>query len=290
MLISNLNQKSQFTVSILNNTNRLVSSSQDNFGGVRQGSFIKLGDENILYQIAKIQKFYILKDFEVLNNKQILVHSNIDINLQEEDVLKIIYDEYQLENVLNIINAGKFYKKDEIIQILGGQLSIDVRSGMGSPIKFKIEELDEKAGIKKLSLIDKGKYIKSPPNKVKVLGSGEDAELELNYSSIDNRSILERTIKKIELKDKETQLILDYSLPIGIKSGKLSTEKWEILLSSNYLGSTLKCQSYQIYKDFTPNLNLPLMLKGSQSFDLIFNQAMNKIDSEIKAIKDKISN
>lgn len=288
MLITNSNRQSKFPVSILNNTNRLVSSSGDNFGGLRQGSFIKIGEENILYQVAKAERFYFLKDFKVIGNREIFIDSDTEINLQKEDIIKVIYDEYELRQLINIVKAGKFFKTDELLTVLGGELSIDMSSGIGESTKFRVVDIDESGGVKQLATVKNGKYISPPPNTCEVKGEIQTAELELAYKQVDSRSIIERTIKGISKATEGTTITLDYSLPMSVKGGKLSVEKWELILLNNYMGPTLINGPYSLYKDFTPNLQIPLMLKNSTSVDLIFNQAMQKIDAEIQSIKNKI--
>lgn len=288
MLIINSNRQSPFTVSILKNTNRLVSSSQDNFGGLRPGSFIKIGGTSILYQIAEVKKFLLLKDFLVQDNREITIASDLGINIQCEDNIKIIFDEYELNSVINIRKKGKFYSNGEILSIVGGKVSIDLKNGIGEPTRLRIEEVTSDGGIERLSLVDVGKYIVPPKSKVEVNGKGEGAELELKFSPKDNSSILERVIKGIQKTENQTTLTLDYSLPIGIKNGKMNLEKWEMFLVNNYLGESLHGVSYEIYKDFTPNIKLPLILRNNSSPHLIFNHAMQLIDSEIQAIKDKL--
>ncbi len=282
------NSPSNFSVSILENSNRVVSSSSDNFGGLREGSYIKIGDDNILYSISKIKRFFYLKDFEIINTRTLKINSSTGIDLQNNDTIKIIYDEYELNSIINIFNKGKFYKEGEIIIIKGGELSTDLASGINYPTRLEIEGIDEDGGITRLGLKEKGKYVVFPPIKSEVNGTGENAILETKYSIIENRSIIERVIKKLDIKDSETIIELDYSLPIGLKTGKLSVEKWEMFLDKNYNRDTVYNIDYKIFKDFTPICQLPLLLNNSTSFFIIFNQAMQKLDSEINSLKNQI--
>ncbi len=280
---------SSFSVSIASNTNRLVSSSNDNFGGCRPGTYIKLGDEDNLYSIFKTSNFFYIKDFELFNSKTLRVLENTEINLQPEDTIKIIYDEYELNSVLNIKDGGKFYNQNDILTVIGGELSIDIREGFGYPTKLKVEEVDDNGKITKLSLLNKGKYIVYPTGEIEVNStSGLNAKLELKYSIIDARAILNRVIKSIQFKNNETYLELDYSLPLGIKQGKLSVEKWEIILNNTFLNPTQYGIKYKMFKDFTPELNLPLLAKGSNCFEILYNESMIKLDSKIKEIENKI--
>jgi len=288
MLITSANKQSPFAVSILKNSNRLVSSSQDNFGGLRPGSFIKIGNSAILYQISETKKFFLLKDFSAKDSREIIINSDLGINIQQEDNIKIIFDEYELDSVVNIIKKGKFYGQGEEFSVPGGELSIDLKSGTGTPTRLKIEEISSNGGIERISLVDAGKYIVPPSNKIEVLGNGTGAEIELKFSPKGNSSIVERVIKGIQRGENTTTLLLDYSLPLGVKKGKINIEKWELYLVNNYLEESSYGVKYEIYKDFTPNIKLPLALKNNSSPHLIFNHAIQIIDAEIQAIKEKL--
>jgi len=280
-----------FSISILQNTNRIIGSTEDNFAGIRAGCYIKIGNDDNLYSIYQTKKTFYIKDFEILDSRKILIKEDININLQKEDTISILYDEYELNSVININKGGKFYNVNDVITIHGGELSIDMLNGIGYPTKLTIEETNEFGEVKRLGLKDKGKYISFPINPCLTFNensNGVDLSLELSYKTIDNRSIIKRVVKEIEFNKNNTILCLDYSLPLGIKNGKLSAEKWEIVLKETYLGTNKVNEYYQIYKDFTPNLNIPLMLKNSESAHSIFNQAVLKIDSEIQSIKNKL--
>lgn len=278
-----------FSISVVSNTNRLVSSSSDNFGGVRPGTYIKLGENDNLYPIFKTNNFFYLKDFTLIDNKTLKIPCDTEINLQPQDTIKIIYDEYELNSVLNIINGGKFYSPDDIINISGGEVSIDIREGFGHPTKLQVKEVDENGCIKKISLFNKGKYITPPSGIIETTSkTGMDAQFELNYSIIDNRAIINRVIKTIRFENNETILELDYSLPSGIKNGKLSVEKWEIFLNSIYLNPTSYNLSYKIFKDFSPNYSFPLIAKNSNCLELLLNEVILKSDSKIKELENRI--
>lgn len=293
MLIVNKNNVSPFTVSILNKTNRIVSSSQENFAGIRPGSYIKLGNNEILYQISEINRFFYNKKFETIDNRTIKINDNIGINLQKEDVLEVIYDEYELNSVINIENPGRFYIKDEIITIKGGEPSINIYDGIPYPTKLKIEEIDENGSIKLLGPSQNGKYIIPPKGKTEVVSQhGNGAILELNYKIIDTSALVSRVIKDIKIDESKNETIinLDYSLPLGIKNGKISIKKYEILLSSIYLGQTIYNANFSIFKDFTPNYNFLLLLKNSANIADVFNKNMLDIDRKFKELEDRVNN
>lgn len=286
-----------FAASILKDSNRLVCCSQHNPGAVPSGAYLKITNEsNLLYSVINSKKFFYLKDFEVVNGRFLKIKDNTGVNLQKEDLIKIIYNEYKFSFLLNIINKGKFYQEGEILVVKGGELSIDISNGIGYPTKFKVEQLDAFGGIDRLSCESEGKYIVPPSGKIEVFSeNGTDLLLELEYKQIENRNIQERVIKDMEFKNNETFITLDYSLPKGIKNGNLSVEKIEIFLMEMYHENTLYNQLCFIFRDFTPNLQLPLISKNSTTFDMLVNRAFFildnkclKLENEIEMIKRKI--
>ena len=286
MLKIGQNQVSPFTVSILKNTNKILSSSQDNLAGIKPGSYIKLGGTDILYQISETKQIIIFKDFELIDNRTIKINSNTNVDFQKEDIIEIMYDEYELNSVISIVKPGRFYQNEEIITIKDGEPSVNVMDGIPYPTKLKIDEVDDNGGIVRLELNQNGKYIVPPHNNCNVISKyGTDALLKLKYKIIDNHETLSKVIKNISFNNNETILELNYSLPSGIKNGKISCKKYEIYLTNLYLGDTLFNVNYEIFKDFTPYLKLPLMLKNSSCPEILFNDALIKIDKEIQELK-----
>jgi len=290
--VLNVHKFGGYCISVLGNSNRISSSTQENLAGLAPGTLIKIGDSDILYPILSSKNIYYSKNFEVINGRQIKINEDTQINIQKEDLVKITYDEYELDYLFDIENAGNYYQVNDVLGVKGGELSVDVRDGMGSPTKFIVEEIGEAGTIKKLSLKDKGKYIKIPEGKLETWGgAGQDCRLNLKYKPIDAKNIEEKTVKNVEFKDGSTILSLDYSIPQNIKNGKISLEKTEVLLAINYNGPTRMGINFKIIKDFTPTLNLPLTVKNNQDFHLVYNNAMQIIDrlgAEVKELKKLI--
>ena len=275
------------SVSVLNNSNKVLSSTQDSFIGIKPGSLLKIGDSDLLYPILSSKNIYYNKNFDVVDGRKIRINENTSINIQKEDSIKIIYEEYELDYIMDTVNPGRYYKVDDILSIKGGELSIDISNGIGQPAQFKIEEIEEGGAIKKLSLINKGRYVAAPSGNITVYGStGENCLLQLRFKTIDNKNIEEKIVKNIEFKDDKTYLTLDYSLPIGIKNGKISLEKSEIILANNYNGNTQLNVEYKMLKDFTNNFSLPLTTKGNPNFHLVWNEAMHRIDQILWELKN----
>ena len=281
----------EFAVSIAQNTNRIVSSSNDNLGGTKNGTFIKLGEDDVLYSIIKSNRFLYNKKFETNSSRTIRIQGDTGVNLQPNDIIRINYDEYELFDVLEIKNNGRGYNPDNVITINGGELSIDIADGIGHPTKLKIEEVNINGEVEKISILQRGKYI-IPPKTPFTYNSeyGENFEVDLKYYPIDNKSIITRVIKTISFDTSNNQTIidLDYSLPLGITKGNLSVEKWEVLLDRDYKNETKFGLKYRLFKDFTLNYKFPLISKNSNCIETLLNKTFIESDKIIKNLENRI--
>lgn len=284
----NINKLGGYSISVLGNSNKITSSTKENLSGLVPGTLIKIGDSDILYPIQSTKNFYYLKNFDVLDGRKIIINEDTEINIQIDDDIKIFYEEYELDYLFDIENKGIYYKIGDVLNVKGGELSIDIKDGMGEPTKFIVEEIGESGSIEKLSLKDKGKYISYPEGKIETWGgAGQNCILNLKYKIVNNRSIEEKIVKNIEFMEGKTILTLDYSLPLNLKKGALSLEKSEILLSNIFNGKTTRNCSFRIIKDFTQHFHLPLTVKGNVDFHLVWNATMHQIDKELYELKNK---
>lgn len=279
----------QYTVSIKNNSNKVVSSSEEKFIGIRQNSLIKIGNDNNLYTIKEKNNYFLIKNFSVFNAKTIVIEDDVS-DIQLEDVLQISYKEYELTSIFDIVDGGTNYNTNEPPAIEGGICDMDIISGTTNPSILDIKETDGNGKILVVGIKNKGKYIEPPQNPVYIISNnGSGAKFDLRYDECSDRTILERTVTNINKKDGKTYLSLNYSLPLNLKQGKFSVEKHYLILSTNYSGEDIINGEYKIFQDYTPSSNIPLMTNNSLSQVVIFNRAMQIIDSEIKSIKDKLS-
>ena len=277
----------QFTLSVQNNSPKIIGSSEETFHGIRNNSLIKIGDNDELYTIKNRERFFFIKPFILQDSRTLIVNEDIGQNLQIGDSIKITYKEYELNTIVDIINSGsEFFKEENLtIEDENAQLSMDISSGMGFPTILTVSQVNETGGISQLGVIEKGKYLVHPKNPIKI----KDATIELNYSEINNRALTERTVASINIKDNQTYLMLDYSLPPNLKEGKLSVEKSILVLDRPYNGPTQNNLSYKIFHDFTPHLNIPLMAKNTLSPDILYNRGMMILDQKIKELENKLN-
>lgn len=279
-------------LSVFKNSNISFSSTEDNFGGIRPNSFLKFDNSDVLYTIVSCKKILFSKEFESIGNRKIKLNSDIGFKMQKEDSIRLTYDEYELDYVFNIKNGGRDYTEEDVLFIKGGELSINLIDGIGTPTELSISKLNRDGGIiENVEIKNRGRYYKPPEGDIESYGAkiGENAQFTLKYRKTEDQQFQEKVIKEIEVKNNETFLTLDYSLNPGIKTGKISFEKFEITLSQPYVFDSQNNLKYKIFSDFTPYLSLPLTIKNDSNFDLIFNNAMQKIDIKIKELEDKIN-
>lgn len=278
------------TASILKNTNRLISSSEDNWAGIRQGTFIRIGKDTVCYNVASVKSFMYIKDFSVIDTKTIKIADNVGVNLTEGDEVSITFKEYELLTLLNPTQMGTGYKQNDIVVLAGGLPVTDKHTGLNLVSSFRVIQVSSSGEILQVELKDKGRYIEAPPAVTSINGgSGQGAVFETVFKVKDDRDIIERAIHSIQRDHTSSIIELDVALPTGIKEGKISSEKWEILLNSNYAGETKLAVPYEIGRDFTPNISLPLIPKGSNATETIVNQAFITLDARIKKLEDQIS-
>lgn len=279
----------QLNGSIQSNTARIVSPSQSNWGTIRPGSFIKFDKDIAFYNISKIQSFFYSKEFEVIDANCLKIKDNVGVNLFAGDMINIFYREKELLTLLGVKDGGKGYRVGEEICVVGGEPTKEIRTGLTNYTAFTVTEVGPIGDVKNLQLSQRGKYAVSPQNIVECFGgSGSGVTLELEFKYLHENSLLERTISAIEFVNDGTRVYLDYSLPKGVDSGKLSVEKWEMFLTTLYQGQNKINQGINILRDFTQHLGLPFLSRGSFSTESIYNISMNKIDAEIAALKQEM--
>jgi len=172
---------------------------------------------------------------------------------------------------------------------MGGDLAFDIESNKTEPALFKVNEVDSRGAIISFGILSHGKYINPPPKQCPLLGgNGENAIFEVESKVNDDRKLVERSISWIKADHTGSELSLNYSLPASLKEGKLSIKKSEIILKENYSGEDQIDVPFEISRDFTPYLNLPLLVKNSVSYELLINNAFVKLDNKIRELEDRI--
>ena len=97
------------------------------------------------------------------------------------------------------------------------------------------------------------------------------------------------SISNLLYSEKGTVIVLNHPLPPNTKHGKISVDKWELILDTNYSKGNKANASYRVLTDFTPNLNLPLLRDDISKNEAILNKALMTMDKEIQDIKNKLT-
>lgn len=278
-----------FTVSILKDTNRVIASSEIDLSKVKAGDYFRIDNETAFYTIARTDKLFYIKDFEVIDVNNIRLSSPVGINLQPSDNVKLTFKEFQLEVLSDIKNGGQGYRVDDVLTVIGGTPSLNRSNGMLESTSFVVVEVDANGSILSLGPRTKGLYLESPIDIVELSGGfGAGAVVEVNYSVVEHRAALENVVSYTP--DINTGVIgLEFKLPTGLKKGKLSVEKWQALLTAPYIGESKINTSYDISSNFTPKYRLPLMLQNSFQREILYNQAMNILEEKIAALEARVA-
>lgn len=279
-----------FSISVTKNSNRIVASSEVDWSSLREGSFIKIVGDKVFYTIGKIEKIYLIKDFTVTGPSSFDINSSVGNNLSAGDNLTLSYKEYEVDTVWSILNGGSGYKLGETLYIKGGKPALDSVTGINKDATFKVKNVSAIGEIIEISPLSKGEYVEAPDKHAEIIGDiGTGAKFEIEYKLIDHRKTIDRVIDHIEIKTDSAHVYLNYSLPRGVTQGKLSIEKWEAYLNSNYLGDSKVGANFEIIKDFSPKYNLPLIAENSFSHELVHNHAIVMLENKISELEEKLN-
>ncbi len=278
------------TASAARDSNLVIGGSDVDWSIIRPGSYFRFSTDDHFYTIAKTSRIFFVRDFDVLAPNKITIKSDIGSTIQINDVLKLSYKEYELLTLFGIENGGMGYKVGDTVYIEEGSVVRELSSGLLLRAGFTVEAVDEEGKITGLSLVSKGRYLESPGEICNLSGgNGKGVAVNAEFRLLDERQIVERTVVTIDANRMTGNMWLDYPLPAGLKIGKLSVEKWQLHLTSPYLSETKISAGYEIARDFTPHLGLPLMVRGTLSAELTFNQSMAILDERVRRLEDKIT-
>ena len=276
-----------YTASILKDTNRLVASSQADWGTLRDGSYILLEGDDHFYKAVGTDNFFYVKDVEVRSEDTLFINDNTGVKITLNDILTFTTKYYHVKSA-KVILTGNGYSKGDLLHVKGGVCSHNSLDGIDIPAELEVADTGSQGEIKALTVRNPGKYIELP-SECELSGmSGNGVRAKLKVDVMDERMIEERSVKNITIKDDETTITLSHALPPRVKRGKISINKWEILLNVNYPGENKINTRYQVIRDFTPNLNLPLMRGDLYKNETVFNEAVSSLDEKIKKIYDKL--
>lgn len=275
--------------SIKKDSNKLISATFADWSAVREGTFLKFQNDLHFYTVHRVDRRIYIKDFEVISPNTIKVNEDVGLDISEQDTLNISFKEYELNTIHRIVNGGWGFKIGDNVIFNGGVPSLNTRDNILENAVLDVVRIGSRGEIIEIKIANRGKYIEPPPTTINLnTNDGSGALIEASYKLANNRTFTERDVDRIEYKSGETIIYLVYPLLGGIKNGKLSAEKWEITLSSNYNGENKINEEFQIIRDFTPNYKMPLLAQNSQNQELMINRSVTILDNKIKELEDRI--
>lgn len=275
--------------SIKKDTHRLISATFSDWSTIRDGTFIKFDGDSNFHIASHTEKRVFLKDFSVLKPNILQINEDCGVSIGVGDSLNISFKEYELAVLYKIISSGKGYRIGDHVTVSDGIASLNIQDHTINSTILSVSKIGAEGEIIEVNIINRGKYIE-PPGKITSLKSdiGSGASAEVSYRLTDHRTFIERDVENVEYKGTNTFLHLVYPLPAEIKEGKLSVEKWEIVLTANYRGENKINQSFEITRDFTPNYKMPLIARNSQNQELFINHHLAFLDQKLAELEERI--
>jgi hypothetical protein len=275
--------------SIIKGTNKAFSSTQSEWKGVREGSFFKFVGDNDTYVISQVDPLFYLTEFEKIGENEIKTKGDAGINVNVNDTISISFKEYELYTVFTIKNGGTGYNVGDVLTVDVKPMK-DIRSNQFRHLQLMVGSVDGDGRVLSVSISNVGRYYSwSPENKI-VGGKGSGAEINLVFKECEDRTIIERDVERIRFDGENTFYVLNYPLPGDLKKGKVGANKYVATLSTNYIKETKINKRYEITKDFTPILGLPMMSKGSLNPDAVYNAAIIILEKKIQELENSIKN
>jgi len=281
--------KSQFFKGTINEgSNELYASSEYNVEA-RNGTFVKIGKNEIFYQIETSKKLNLKKRFRSCVD-HLTIKGDYSSKISPGDNAKLYFSESEAVSVTKIVDGGKKHQFDDTFHVKGGFLSNTSDNLNGQPTILKVTSVRKDKSVQEFKIENPGRYLTPPENPV--IAKDEDGnviQIEMEFDQAAETSIFERDFKSVHYKDGKTFLHLNYSFPAEIKSGELILSKSVICLSKEYAASSVAGAPCQTCEDFSPINKIPLMPPRTISAHSIYNKAMETIDQRFQEMEKRLT-
>lgn len=277
-----------FFAAVKNNSEKLyVNSTREVV--VKNGGMITIQDNQIPYKAEKSENLNLKKKFTASNNL-IKIKGDFRYKIFLDDILKITFDEYELESWdYDSENKTSGYKEGEKLYAQGGITSSSSENLTGSYAELTVKKVDENGKILNLTITNPGKYIKTPKNPVKLLNEdGVDLSVNFQFTEAESYSVLEKEVKNVYFKDGETYIELEYPLSDHIEKGEFTLTKQVIYLHKPYAlesNDSLRCQ---LVYDFTTKSQIPLLAADNPDGHVVYNRAMEIIENKFTQLEKRL--
>lgn len=277
-----------FEASLERGSNRLHVKS-DRTVAVKNGAFIKLGVNDIFYRAENTESINIKKKFEAFGDT-LSIKGNYSYKLAPNDSATITFEEYQASEILSIGESSSKYQIGDRLYAQGGITSSSSGNLTGEYVEIEVVKISEQSEILKAKITKPGLYITAPENPVQVMNeAGKLIEMDLEFDSSDNVSILERDFTAVDIVETSTKIKISYALPKGVKKGEMVISKQIIFLEKSYESESFENEPCQITFDYSPINGIPLLPPRSLDPQTTYNEAVKIIDAKLLELDKRLT-
>ena len=278
-----------FEGTIAKNSRKLYTVANNGFIATPHDSFVKIGENNILFKIESSNKITIKRPFTASGKNTIKIKGNYENRILKGDLVNVFFDEY-IASSLRLSKASSSLEEGAILYCQGGMPSISSKDITGKKCQIVIDSVNEEGEVANVSISYPGRYVVPPENPVTAINELEKPiEVFLDFDLAETSSSAERNITKISASSIDTELELSYELPIGVTEGEIIIEKFLINLDKDYLYDDAYNEVCAITKDFSPSYDFPLMAPNNPSFHSVYNKTIEMLEEKLSSIEKKIA-
>jgi len=282
----------QFTsITLAEGSNRAYANTDTDLSALRAGSFLKIVDVSGFYKVLNTEKQFFIKKFENLGNSIISIEGDVSGILARGDQIKVSFKEYIVGEFF-LKGSGSGYSVGEKLFLHSENSVQSLSTGENFNASFNVDEVDSKGCIKKISVVNRGRYlVESEKKEIYKLndGYGSGAEVEVMFMENGNVRIVEKTIFESNVQGESTVITLESDFVQKVKTGKLSFEKWSIELKHPHRKASVKNREATITRDFTPYLGLPIIPGTNDVTETHYNKTISILDQKIEALEQKVN-
>ena len=274
--------KSQsFTATIKKGSKELyLSSGQDTIA--KNGAFVKIGKNEICYQIESYTSLELKKKFEAHVN-HLLLKGDYSNKIFPGDSASLYFNETEAVYVSKILKSPPKAAINDIFEFREGKTN-------GNPASIKVTSLNADGTVQEVYIESAGKYITAPENPVSAFNeAGDVIEIEVDFDYSAETSIFERDFEIVDSKHGKTYLQMNNPFPKEIKEGDLIISKKVIILDREYGGESEFNALCQTTSDFTPINKIPLMPPHCLTPHAIYNKGIEAIDKRLLELEKEIA-
>ena len=272
-------------------SNYIYSSTEANWGNIRENSFVKVYGISGLFTVVGTSKNSYVKKFESLGNSVIEIKEDVSEVMSSGDVVKVCFKEYSVAEGF-IKQAGEGYAVGDLLEVAEELASVDSFTGISNAAVVKVEEINGEGGVTRISFKNKGKYFLNSDLKEEFFvkgGYGSKAKIELSLQHNGQVKNVEKTVLSVQSKSIATLITLDSEFSQSVRNGELSFDKWAIETKHPLKEPSVINSQITITRDFTPFLKLPIIPGTSDLLEAHYNKAISIIDQKIEQLEKRIN-